>query len=59
MPFAVIENVPVFPGCESQKNNNDRKKCMSEKIDKFIQKKLNTDLAQDLGLEGVQRISVQ
>jgi protein TonB len=59
VPFAVIENVPVFPGCESMKNNNERKKCMSEKIDKFIQKKFNTDLAQDLGLEGVQRISVQ
>ena len=58
VPFAVIETVPVFPGCESKKNNDARKKCMSEKIQKFVNKKFNTDLAQDLGLEGVQRILV-
>ena len=32
---------------------------MSEKIQKFVQKKFNTELAGDLGLEGRQRISVQ
>jgi len=57
VPFAVIENVPVFPGCD--KGNNDaKKKCMSEKINKFVQKKFNTDLAGDLGLTGRQRINV-
>ena len=57
VPFAVIENVPVFPGCEAG-NNDAKKKCMNEKIQKFIAKKFNTDLAQDLGLSGVQKISV-
>lgn len=57
VPFAVIENVPVFPGCE--KGNNDaKKKCMSEQIAKFVNKKFNTDLASDLGLSGRQRINV-
>ena len=57
VPFAVIENVPVYPGCE--KGNNDKKrKCMSEKIMKFVQKKFNTDLAGDLGLSGKQTIRV-
>lgn len=57
VPFAVIENVPVYPGCE--KGNNDQKrKCMSDKITKFVQKKFNTGLAGDLGLSGKQRISV-
>jgi protein TonB len=57
VPFAVIENVPIFPGCE--KGNNDaKKKCMSEKIAKFVNKKFNTDLAADLGLSGRQRINV-
>ncbi len=57
VPFAVIENVPIFPGCE--KGNNDAKrKCMSSKITKFVQKKFNTDLAGDLGLTGRQRINV-
>ena len=57
VPFAVIENVPIFPGCESG-NNDAKRKCMSGKITKFVQKKFNTDLAGDLGLSGRQRISV-
>ena len=57
VPFAVIENVPIFPGCESG-NNDAKRKCMSSKITKFVQKKFNTDLAGDLGLSGRQRISV-
>ena len=59
VPFAVIENVPIYPGCENEPNNDDKKACMSEKVQKFVQKKFNTELANDLGLEGRQRISVQ
>ncbi|GAA4289777.1 energy transducer TonB [Aestuariibaculum suncheonense] len=58
VPFAVIENVPVFPGCEKEKTNNDKKNCMSQKISQFVNKKFNTDLASDLGLSGRQRINV-
>tara|TARA_S200000501_G_scaffold26140_1_gene22585 strand:- start:6114 stop:6830 length:717 start_codon:yes stop_codon:yes gene_type:complete len=57
VPFAVIENVPIYPGCE-RGNNAKKRKCMSEKIAKFVQRKFNTDLAGDLGLSGRQRISV-
>ena len=57
VPFAVIENVPIFPGCE-RGNNEKKRKCMSDKIAKFVQRKFNTDLAGDLGLTGRQRISV-
>ena len=57
VPFSVIENVPEYPGCE--KGTNDQKrKCMSDKITKFVQRKFNTDLAGDLGLTGKQRINV-
>ncbi|WP_223551433.1 MULTISPECIES: energy transducer TonB [Aestuariivivens] len=58
VPFAVIENVPVFPGCEREKNNDAKRACMSEKIQKFVNKNFNTDLAGDLGLSGRQRINV-
>ena len=54
-----VERVPVFPGCESAKNNAERMACMSEKLTKLIQKKFNTDLAHELGLSGIQRIQVQ
>lgn len=57
VPFAVIENVPEYPGCESG-SNADKRKCMSDKIAKFVQRKFNTDLAGDLGLSGKQRINV-
>ena len=57
VPFAVIENVPVFPGCE-RGNNAKKRKCMSDKIAKFVQRRFNTELAGDLGLSGRQRISV-
>jgi protein TonB len=57
VPFAVIENVPVFPGCEKG-NNAAKKACMSQKIQKFVTKKFNTELASDLGLSGRQRINV-
>lgn len=59
VPFAVIENVPVFPGCEKKKGNEAKKKCMSDKITKHVNRKFNSDLAGDLGLpSGKQRISV-
>ncbi|MDN3723377.1 energy transducer TonB [Aequorivita sp. SDUM287046] len=59
VPFAVIENVPIYPGCENEKGNDAKKKCMSSKISEFINKKFDTDLASDLGLDGRQRIAVQ
>ncbi|QQX77907.1 MULTISPECIES: energy transducer TonB [Aequorivita] len=59
VPFAVIENVPIYPGCEKENGNDAKKKCMSSKISEFINKKFNSDLASDLGLEGRQRIAVQ
>ncbi|MGS2727405.1 energy transducer TonB [Psychroserpens sp. BH13MA-6] len=58
VPFSVIENVPIFPGCENEKGNNAKKQCMSDKISKFVNRKFNTDLAGDLGLSGRQRINV-
>ena len=57
VPFSVIENVPEYPGCEKG-SNTEKRKCMSDKIAKFVQRKFNTDLAGDLGLSGRQRISV-
>ncbi len=59
VPFAVIENVPIFPGCENLPNNDARKKCMSEKVQEFVNRKFNTDLGSQLGLSGVNRIIVQ
>tara|TARA_B100000929_G_C15501705_1_gene417615 strand:- start:1776 stop:2498 length:723 start_codon:yes stop_codon:yes gene_type:complete len=59
VPFAVIEDVPIFPGCENLGNNNERKKCMSEKISRYVNKEFDTDLGAELGLSGINRVIVQ
>jgi len=58
IPFLVIENVPVFPGCTG--NNKELRACFSAKMSKFVSKKFNAELASDIGLEqgSVQRIFV-
>lgn len=57
--FEAIEFVPIYPGCEKKKTNDDKRKCMSEKINQLIQKTFNTDLGSDLGLNGKQVIRTQ
>lgn len=59
VPFAVIENVPIYPGCEKQKGNEAKRKCMSEKIQAFVNKNFNNGLGADLGLTGLNRIYVR
>lgn len=58
IPFSIIEDAPVFPGCEKYKSKSERKKCMSDKVQKHVNRKFNTDLASDLDLEGIQKIYV-
>lgn len=36
VPFAVIENVPVFPGCENLQTEEERKICFGKKIQEHI-----------------------
>lgn len=48
IPFAIIEDPPVYPGCKGTKEQ--KKKCLQEKISLHISKNYNTGLSQDLGL---------
>ena len=58
VPFAVIDQVPIFPGCEDLSSEAEKKKCMSAKISEFVAKKFNTEKASELGLKGRQRINI-
>jgi len=49
VPFAIIEDAPVFPGCKGSKA--EKKKCLQEKIRKHVTKKYNVELANELGLD--------
>ena len=57
VPFAIIEEVPIYPGCKG--TNAEKKKCFSANIQKHVNKKYNTGLAGDLGLApGKKRVFV-
>ncbi|MBZ9728590.1 M56 family metallopeptidase [Salegentibacter sp. JZCK2] len=59
VPFAVIDEVPVFQGCENLTSNEERKKCMSNKISQFVNRNFNTGLSKELNLEEPSRIITQ
>ena len=49
VPFAVIEEAPIYPGCKGSKAQ--RKRCLQDKIKEHVFKKYNIGLAEELGLE--------
>ena len=57
VPFAIIEDVPLFPGCERVKKS-ERRKCFQEKIQSHIAKNFRyPEIAQEMGVQG--RVYVQ
>ncbi len=58
VPFMVVEQIPIFPGCENIRGKEDQKNCMSRKIDEHVKKEFNTRISQELGLSGMNRIFV-
>ncbi len=58
VPFAVIENVPIFPGCEKMQDNDAKKACFQKMIQQHIQKEFKYPAtALELGIQG--RVYVQ
>lgn len=57
VPFAVIEDVPIFPGCEKVKKS-ERRSCFQEKMNRHIRKNFRyPEIAQEMGIQG--RVYVQ
>lgn len=53
VPFSVIENVPIFPGCEKEKGNKRRKACFQKKIQEHIIKEFRyPEIAAEMGIQG-------
>jgi protein TonB len=59
VPIEFIEKVPVYPGCERKKTNEDKRKCMSQKLIKLIGKKFDTSIGEEYGISGLQKIQTQ
>lgn len=51
--FQVVESVPVFPGCEDAKNNQERKQCFQQQIMKYVGRNFKfPDMAKEMGIQG-------
>ena len=52
VPFAVIEDVPIFPGCE-RVNKSERRNCFQEQMNKHIKRNFRyPEIAQEMGIQG-------
>ncbi|MGJ8591338.1 MAG: hypothetical protein ACSHXF_02250 [Aquaticitalea sp.] len=56
VPFSLVEQTPVFPGCETV-NEAQRRQCFSDELNRFIQMNFNSDVIEQAGLTGRQRIT--
>jgi colicin import membrane protein len=55
--FNAKESSPIYPGCE-RGNNTTREKCMSLKLKQFLADNFNKELAGEVGLSGIQSITI-
>ena len=52
VPFAIIEDVPIFPGCESV-SKSERRNCFQDKINQHIRRNFRyPEIAQEMGIQG-------
>ncbi len=59
VPYAVIENVPVYPGCDGN-GNQELKDCMSAKISQFVSSNFSMKKIASLNLDPkLYRVAVQ
>lgn len=58
IPFAVVDQVPAYPGCE-ELDGDQLKDCTVQKITDHVNMNFNTDLGKQLEIKGVSRIVVQ
>ncbi|RPG35170.1 MAG: energy transducer TonB [Muricauda sp. TMED12] len=57
IPIVLVENAPVFPGCENEKTEEDKRDCFQAMVQKHIRKNFRyPDPAKEMGLQG--RVSI-
>ncbi|MEZ4810533.1 MAG: TonB family protein [Allomuricauda sp.] len=51
--FIVVEDAPIFPGCEGLSDEDDKRACFQEMMQKHIRKNFHyPEVAQEMGLQG-------
>jgi len=59
VPFLMIQNAPVFKGCEGL-SKEENKECFDKKMNRFVQRNFDVDIANQLGLNsGKYKIQAQ
>lgn len=58
VPFQVVENVPLYQGCDESMSNDGKRQCMRIKLLEFVNKNLDTSIALENNIHEVVRISV-
>lgn len=52
VPFAVIEDIPIFPGCE-EGSDEERRACFQRKVQEHVKKNFKyPDIAVEMGIQG-------
>ncbi|MGB0896045.1 MAG: energy transducer TonB [Flavobacteriaceae bacterium] len=57
-PVSLVSDLPVFPGCESYTDKQQLLECFSNKVSRHVNKKFDTDVAIENGVQGKQKIFV-
>jgi len=55
VPFIALEEAPIFPGCEGLKGE-ESKTCFTKQMSKFVNRKFDSSIAEELNLTGKHRI---
>lgn len=58
VPFTVVEQIPLYPGCENIKDKAEQKKCLNDKINALYGRNFNIGIGEELGMYGFNRIYV-
>ncbi len=53
LSFAVVESVPIFPGCENAKTNEEKRSCFQQQILKYVSQEFKfPEMARQMGIQG-------
>ncbi|WP_299891170.1 M56 family metallopeptidase [uncultured Lacinutrix sp.] len=54
-----IDEIPIFPGCESFTSKEEAKKCLEQSINKIVLKEFKTSIGKEKGLVGKVKLSAR
>lgn len=58
VPFTIIEEVPLFPGCSSSGTKKQKKDCLNKKMFKHVGKHFNLGLAEEIGMDSGDKMRI-